>query len=403
MRLVLPARAVSFLGDSIAFVVLSLAIAESSQPARMMVMLIAFSLPLFALAPMAGRLVDEYDSRTVLVVAGSLQVVASLGLVVSDGFAGMIGFVLLLQAGQSVTGPSWTALVPRIVGDQLVGRAIGLQQSMSAVAGLAGAAVGGVLYDVLGYHQTLLLDTSTFALLVVVAAVVKTRRGRRYDAGAGIMVPATRQGLPTQGGWATIRSDELLRLLVPALWLFILAAEAPNVVEIFLIRDNLHASAATYGLVMAGFMLGQIAGPLLAGRVATDVGRVSWSAISAAAIGVLMVVVGVSVSVWMAAPLFVLIGAAGGALNALIATLVVTRPAEHSRGRVIATLNGTARGFSVIALVLGGLGGQMLGARTTFVICGALSVVVALVVLRTRSAAEMTGAARPVIPATMRA
>jgi MFS family permease len=152
---------------------------------------------------------------------------------------------------------------------------------------------------------------------------------------------------------------------------------------------------------MAVYMVGQIAGPLVAGRVGDDVARVSWTAAAAAGIGVLMVLVGASAGVWMVFPLFLALGLAGGALNALIGTLVVMRPADQVRGRVLATLNGTARGFSVIALVLGGLGGQLLGARTTFVTCGLLSVLVSLVVLRSRSAAE-TGPVEPVRePATM--
>lgn len=401
MRLVLPARALSFLGDSVALVVMSLAVADSGSPAQMTILLIAFGLPLFALAPIAGRIVDEYDSRTVLVLAGSLQVLASAGLVLSGGFVALIGFVLLLQCGQALTGPSWQALVPRIVGTGLAGKAIGLQQSLSAVAGLAGAAIGGVLYEVLGFHLTLLLDTASFAVLVLVATLVRTRRGRRYDAATGARpIDCGSDGMG-RGGWAIVRSDAMLRLLVPALWLFVFAAEAPNVVEVFLIRNELEASAAVYGMVMAGFMIGQIAGPLVAARVTDDAHRVAWSSVAASAIGGLMVVIGFSPSIWMVAPVFVLLGLVAGALQSLITTLVVTRPAEYERGRVIATFGGVARGVSVLALTFGGISGQLVGPRLTFVICGALSVVVALVILRARSAAEISIVATDAIPATM--
>ncbi|MBA3989570.1 MAG: MFS transporter [Propionibacteriales bacterium] len=285
MRLVLPARALSFFGDSIAFVVLSLRISESEQPALMTLLFIAFALPLFALSGVAGRLVDEHDSRRLLVGAGALQVVASLGLVMAPNVPAMLGCVLLLQTGQAVTGPTWAALVPRIVGDALVGRAVGLQQTLSAMAGLAGAAVGGVLYDLLGYSVTLLLDTATFASLVVVAETVRTRRGRRYDVVTGHEAnSADRDADAAISGRQFILKDSLLRLLVPALCLFILAAEATNVVEVFLITDDLGASAAMYGVAMAAYMLGQISGPLLAGRVLGDASRIGWTAASAAVI-----------------------------------------------------------------------------------------------------------------------
>lgn len=384
VRLVLPARAVSYFGDSLALVVLTLEIAKSDRPVLMTLMFVAFSLPLFALSSVAGRLVDEHDSRVLLVAGGSVQAAASLGLVWGPNVWAILGFVLLLQVGQSVTGPTWASLVPRIVGDDLVGKAIGVQQSLSSLAGLGGAAVGGVLYGALGYHATLLVDTTTFALLVATGAVVRTRRGRRYNTDRGLGHGAAHTVDTGVSGRSVIVSDSLLRLLVPALWLFIMVLEATNVVEVFLVTGELRASAALYGLAMAAMMLGQIVGPVLAGRVRADVDRVSWSGYSAAAVGVLVAAIGVSPTIWVALPLFAGAGVAAGALSALISTMIVTRPPEHVRGRVLATLNGTARGLSVVAMVLGGMAGQLLGARATFVACGALGVVTAFIVLRSR-------------------
>ena len=51
---------------------------------------------------------------------------------------------------------------------------------------------------------------------------------------------------------------------------------------------------------------------------------------------------------------------------------------------MLATVTGTVRGFSVLAMVLGGLGGQFIGARLTFVVCGVLGMLAAVVVLRSR-------------------
>lgn len=345
---------------------------------------IAFSLPLFALSSVTGRIVDEHDSRHLLVAAGSLQVVASCGLVWGPNVWAILGFILLLQAGQSVTNPTWAAVVPRIVGDDRVGKVIGIQQSLSSLAGLAGAAVGGVLYSGIGYHATLLLDTSTFALLVLTGAVVRTRRGRRYDAGLDLGDEQCREDDALVSGWAYIFSDALLRLLVPALWLFIMVLEATNVVEVFLVTGDLGASAALYGLAMAATMLGRIVGPLLASQVRHNFPRLTWSSVSAATIAGLVVVIGLSPNVWVALPLFAAAGLAAGAFTSLIGTLVVTRPPDHIRGRVLATLNGTGSGFSVLAMVLGGLAGQILGARATFVVCGLLGVLAAVVVYRSR-------------------
>jgi MFS family permease len=64
------------------------------------------------------------------------------------------------------------------------------------------------------------------------------------------------------------------------------------------------------------------------------------------------------------------IGVGSGLLNAAAGALVVTRSVEAVRGRVLAALNGTVRSFSILAMLLGGLAGAVLGPRGTFVTCG---------------------------------
>jgi predicted MFS family arabinose efflux permease len=67
-------------------------------------------------------------------------------------------------------------------------------------------------------------------------------------------------------------------------------------------------------------------------------------------------------------------------LNAATSTLVVTRSAEEVRGRVIATMTGVTRAFSLLALLLGGLAGAGLGPRATFVLGGLACVLTGLVI-----------------------
>jgi MFS family permease len=406
MWIVIPARAVSYLGDAIAFVLLLLKVAESGRPILITILLAAFSLPLFALAPVAGRIVDEFDSRHVLVAAGSLQAVASLGLALSGSFAAMVGCVLVLQTAQSVTGPAWTAIVPRIVGADLVGRAVGLQQSLAGISGMAGAAIGGVLYDAVGYTATMLIDTATFVLLVIAGALVQTRRGRRHDARKRSADGRDSDGAAAGGGksgLAIVRGDHVLRIVIPALCLFVLSIEAVNVVEVFLVRHDLAGSATDYGLISAGFMLGQVVGPIVAGRASDDDARVVGTTVAAVVIGAVIAGVGVSPALWMVYPLYAIAGVGAGAINTYLSTLVLTCSAEHERGRVIAVLVGSTRGCSVLAMVAGGALGQLLGARTTFVICGALAGLIALVALRARGPAQSRVSPMPISAATMEA
>lgn len=383
LRVVIPARTLCVLGDQITLVVLLLRVSATGEPRHATVLLVAFALPLVALAPLAGRIVDGYDSRVVLIGAGTVQVVASTGLMLAPGFEATIGAVLVLRAGQAVSQPAWSALLPSIVGDDEIGDVVGLSQSLYAAAGLAGSALGGVLYASIGYRHTLLADTLTFVALTVAGALVRTRRGGRHD---HARARARRDGesASAEGGWRYIRDDALLRLLVPALCLLVLFAEATGVVEVFLVRDAMGASAWMFGVASATLLLGTIGGPLLARRFRDDAARIRAAGLCTAVAGVLTAATGLAPTVWYALPLMLGMGFAFGGLNAVLATIMLARPPEHLRGRVMATLNGALRGGTVLALALGGLGGQLLGPRATYVVCGLLTAAVAGLILRSR-------------------
>jgi predicted MFS family arabinose efflux permease len=61
--------------------------------------------------------------------------------------------------------------------------------------------------------------------------------------------------------------------------------------------------------------------------------------------------------------------------------VLLNRTPESSRGRVIAWVNGIIRGSALEAMALGGAAGTLLGPRATFVGAGAVSVVVAILLL----------------------
>ena len=383
IRLVLPARALSYAGDSVALVALMLRVSHDGGPGAITALLMAFAVPTVALIPFAGRIVDGYDSRVVLIWASLLQMVAGVGLAFSHGLFETLALVCVLQAGQAVAGPAWGALIPRIVGDELVGKTTGTSQALIGVATLAGSAAGGVLVGWTGDRGALLVDALTFGVLAVVARLVVTRR--RPEPGA------VREPGALMAGLRSLFGDSLLRILIVCLWVFVLTGEAVNVVEVFLVTDEVGLGAGGYGWLMAAQGAGAIVGAWASGRLVTAASRSRALLAGMAAIGASCVLMGLSHGVITLAIGCLAVGAGSGMLNAATSTLIVTRTAEEVRGRVVAALGGTVRGCSLIALPLGGLLGAALGTRTTFVTCGITGVVTALIaavlVLRTKDSA----------------
>ncbi|TDO62420.1 putative MFS family arabinose efflux permease [Kribbella sp. VKM Ac-2571] len=372
IRLVLPARALSYAGDSIAMIALLLRVSDSHGPAAVTALLLAFAVPTVLMIPFAGRIVDGFDSRTVLVWSGLLQVVAGIGLAFVHDLVNTLALVCVLQIGQAVAGPAWGALIPRIVGEELVGRTTGTSQALIGVATLAGSAAGGVLVGWVGSRGALLVDAATFLALVVIAQLVRTRR--RPEPGAA------RERGGVSAGLRAIFGDDILKILVPALWMFVVVGEAVNVVEVFLITGELGLGPAMYGVAGAATGAGAILGAWCSGRLNGDRARAMGVVVGTAAVGgssVLMGLAGNLVTLLIGATA---IGVGSGLLNAATSALVVTRSAEAVRGRVIAALNGTVRSFSILAMLLGGLAGALLGPRGTFVSCGVACVVAAAIV-----------------------
>jgi MFS family permease len=371
IRLVLPARAVSYAGDSIALVALMLRVKGDGGALAITALLLAFAVPTVAMIPFAGRIVDGYDSRTVLVWSSLLQAVAGVGLAFCHGLAATLALVCVLQVGQAVAGPAWAALIPRIVGDDLVGKATGSSQALIGVATLGGSAAGGVLVGWAGDRGALLVDAATFLGLAVIARLVRTRRTPLPGA------PKEKNGLTA--GLRVLFADSILQVLVPALWVFILVAEAVNVVEVLLVTNELGLGPSGYGAILAAQGAGAIAGAWCTGRMKSDLVRSRAVLAGTVVIGAASVLMGLAGAVVLVVIGAVASGIGGGMLNAATSTLVVTRSPDALRGRVVAALSGTARACSLVALLLGGLVGSLLGPRATYVVAGGLAVLAAVI------------------------
>jgi MFS family permease len=67
-----------------------------------------------------------------------------------------------------------------------------------------------------------------------------------------------------------------------------------------------------------------------------------------------------------------LVGIANGVVNTDVGTLLLNRTPERCRGAVLTRVNGLVQTASVVALAVGGLAGNTLGARTAFGASGLL-------------------------------
>jgi MFS family permease len=366
-------RAVSTFGDEVALVALTLRLqADGARPYQVGLLLAAGSIPLLFLSRPVGRLVDSHDSRHLLVGAGLIEVVCTVPLVFTHSAVLIVALVAVLGAAASVAATTWSALVPRIVGEDQVAGAVSAVQSLNALVLVGAPAVGGLLAGAFGTGPPLVVDAATFVAVTVAGGLVRTRRtpaALSSDRG-----PAA----PARGGFEILRTDRVLAPLFVGLVVVVLLVGMVDVVLVFLIRATLHAGGVWYGVVGAAWVAGMVAGSLGAGRLRTESAQ-TWATI--AGIGVACAALApfaVVPVVWILVPLSVLGGTGNGYANVCASTLLVSRTPDAERGRVSAAATAAVGGAQGVSLLAGGAVAAVLNPRAIYATAGIVGVVVAM-------------------------
>jgi hypothetical protein len=256
----------------------------------------------------------------------------------------------------------------------------------------AGPGVGGVPATAGGLHTAVLLNAASF-LAVALAGVVM--RARRRPA---VAAPGERRR--ARDGFAALVTDRALRTVlatgIASLALFSMSMTA----ELFFVLDVLHAGQAGYGVLIGVWTGGMVGGAALLGaRVPAErLVPVALAAIAAQGAGLF----GAALAPVLGAALagFALGGVAHGVKNVTIRTLMHGRVPEAVRGRAFAGYNAARNTAELGALGLGGVLVNVIGARETLALSGAVPLLLGLSALaltkgRGTAAAGPTTAGRP--------
>ena len=360
--------------------------------------LLCSALPLVLLAPWAGRLADTRDSRTLATATAvvSAAAVAGMGLAMQhlDNYLPVLfAMTFLLDTAQAVAGPTWQALLPRIVGEERTPRALGTMQATIMVAAMVGPAAGGLLSGWGGSGLVFAVASCCYLAMAAGAMLIRTRRGTAAER-AGKERPALLDGL------RHLRRDGLVWALVIGALFFITVGEATNVLEVFLARDELGATEMQYGLLAASFGLGMASGAALASRIRTPQARLRVLLVSRALTSAFLGIMAQVPNMELLFVAYTAMGASCGVLNACFGAIVILRIPESGRGQAMAIIGGLTRAVSIGALALGGLLGALLPIRVSFLVAGAAGVVAALAVAAYVLPRYGSGdAAGPVVPA----
>jgi MFS family permease len=172
-RLLYFGEIISFLGTQMTVVAAPYQVYLLTHSSLMVGLLgLASVLPLIAGSLIGGALADQYDRRSLLLVAQLLVGATSLGLAVNAMLAHpqvWVIFVLmaLQQAFAGLDSPTRNAVTPKLVGAHNLPAAAALNQLLMQLGVVVGPAIGGVLLAKVSIASAYWVDTVTFGFAIV--------------------------------------------------------------------------------------------------------------------------------------------------------------------------------------------------------------------------------------------
>lgn len=374
LRLLAAGIGVSAAGDTAALVALLLRLAPEGS-GYVAALLAAQLVPVVLLAPLVGQLVDRVETRRVLLVAVVGQALAAIPLALVTGPAPTIALFLLVGICNAAVRPAVNALVPAVVGE---GRAthgyarVALGQNLGWIVG---PAAGGALVSAFGTRTALLVDAGTFVALAVACLLIRVRRPPRTAADAA---PDAADSHRHQArlGFQVLYDDTVLRVVLVVSAISVACAVVDNVAAPFRFVDQLGTTSTGYGLYLALWGVGVLAGSQLPPRIPDRHERfvpLTGHLLCSAGIAA----IGLAPTVTLALVASVLGGIGNGIANVSQTALVGRRVPEHQRGRAFAANGAVLQAGNASGTAAAGPLVAVLGAGTAMALCGALGALAA--------------------------
>ncbi len=368
-------------GDGLAMIALASRIYQNSHASWAVAsVFLAVTVPITALAPVAGTVLDRFSPRPVLVTAAAAEALVALALIRVGGTGATLGLAVGFGICAAVLQPGLGAIVPRLAGPTGLTRANGYLQAATwggftvgpllatgliaaGGPGLALAAVAAIyLLGALGLRVLRLAPAGrppSGAAVGGVAAVGASAAVGGAPAGAtipaGLTTPAEPAKLARQmsAGLRFLRADREAGLLVLVVGVVVGFGNMAVVAEVVFAEGVLKAGPSGYSILVAAWTAGMLAGTLAGGRL--PMGRLAVATLAGTvAAGAGVALAGAAVSLWQAAAAYGFGGLANGMEVVATRSFLNHRVPEAISGRVFALYSGVLFGTASLGMALAG-------------------------------------------------
>jgi MFS family permease len=369
LRLLAGAAGLSALGDFLALLPLVIHVQQhDGSPFAVAGLFLALWGPVVVGAGLAGALVDRVENRALLAATSFVQAGAVAAIALSaDSLAALLPLAAVLGCGVAVSQPAEFALVPAAAGaEDRVARANGALETARSLGFTLGPLAGGALGAAGLLGVALAVNAASFAVVGLAALALRARRHPAPAPASPATAPDPSAATPVRALLADRQLAIALGGAVAALALFTMSQTA----EPFFVTGVLHAGSLGYGVLITTWTLGMAAGAAglghRAGPRALAVGALAAVVVQ----GVGIAAAGAATTLAVALAGCAIGGAAHGAKNTMLRTLIHESAPEAARGRAFAAYNGARNAAELGALLLGGALVGLAGARATMLAAG---------------------------------
>ncbi|HET7414853.1 MAG TPA: MFS transporter [Arthrobacter sp.] len=336
--------ALSAIGTQLTLVAVSLQVYELTGSSLYVGLLgLVGLLPLVVAGLYGGSVVDAYDRRKVALASAVVLWISTMGIAAQawlqlDSLWLLYGLIALHSGAAGINQPARSAIIPRLVGPELLPSANALNMVTFAVGMTIGPLVAGLLVAQIGYGWTYTFDVVTFtaALWALLKLPPLPPEGHVQKAGLRSVLEGFR--------FLSTRPNIRMTFLVDLAAMVLAQPRAllPAIGAVLIGGDELTAGILLAAMALGSTLAGVFSGPL--GGVRRQGNAVLWSitswGLSVSAFGIVVVLAGRSehsgISIWIvpAAACLVLAGISDSVSSVFRTTILQAATPDAMRGRL---------------------------------------------------------------------
>lgn len=289
---------------------------------------------------LVSKFADKYNAKVIMIFSEFLRGIITILILVNiftfDSIVIIIALNMMVEFAELLHTSSSTNIIPSIVDEKKIEQGVGVSNAILAISGLAGVAIGGVVYENYGAISLFVIASILFFVSTVIGLRIQIARSKAKENVENNPIKVEPEiGLKKTVTYI-LTNALLLRIILVALIVNISFAAFDIVLTVH-VRNTLEQGAQVYGIMSGSLMVGMIVGSILIGVITTKL-KLSVSnilLIGFVSCGIFLILLGI-INVWLLGILFTFgIGFFMALIDSSVDSWLLRIIPEEIRGSVI--------------------------------------------------------------------